>query len=84
MMRAKVGWMDVDHAEEMMMTIGTGDTTVATGTMIATMRDIGGIIAAEDLTGMTTGEIAIETGIATGPGVGAAVSLVNCIVMRMA
>lgn len=67
--------MDVDHAEELMMTVGTGDGPVAIGTLtgLAMMRDIGEIIATEDLTGMITGEIAIETWTATGPGVGVAV-----------
>ena len=74
-MRAKAGWMDVDHAEEMMMTIGTGDTTVAIGTMTAMMMgDSADIIAPADLTAMVTGDIAIETGTATGPGVGAVAS----------
>ena len=74
--------MDADHAEEPTMTVGTGDGSVAIGTLtgLVMMRDIGDIIATEDLTGMMTGEIAIETGTATGPGVGAAVRLrtVNC------
>ena len=67
----------MDHAEEPMTIIGTGGTAVAIGTMIrlVMIRDIGDIIASEDLTGMITGEIAIETGTATGRGVGAAVRL---------
>ena len=70
--------MDVDHAEEPMMTVGTGDGSVAIETLttgLVMMRDIGEIIGTEDLTGMITGDIAIETWTATGPGVGAAVRL---------
>ena len=73
-MRAKAGWMDVDHAEEMMMTIGTGDTTVAIGTMTAMiMGGCGDITATADSTGMISGAIAIETRTTTEPGVAAAV-----------
>lgn len=72
--------MDVDHAEEMMMTIGTGDGSVAIGTLtgLVMIGDIGDITATADLTGMVTGDVAIETGTATGPpGIGAAVRLLN-------
>jgi hypothetical protein len=67
--------MDVDHAEEPMMTVGTGDGSVAIGTLTVMMRDIGEIVATEDLTAMITGEIAIETWTAKGRGVGVAVRL---------
>jgi hypothetical protein len=69
--------MDVDHEEEPTMTVGTGDGSVAIGTLtgLVMVRDIGEIIATEDLTGMITGDIAMETWTATGPGVGAAVRL---------
>jgi hypothetical protein len=69
--------MDVDHAGEPMTITGTGGTVAAIGTLIGLVmrEDIGDIIATEDLTGMITGEIAIETGTATGRGVGAAVRL---------
>ena len=67
--------MDVDHAEEPMTIIGTGGRAVGIGTLIGLVmrEDIGDTIATEDMTGMITGEIAIETGTATGRGVGAAV-----------
>jgi hypothetical protein len=76
--------MDVDHAEETKMTVGTGDGFVAIGTLtgLMMMRDIGEIIATEDLTGMITGEMAIETWTATGPGIGAAVRLSRSVKYR--
>ena len=53
--------MDVDHAEETMTTVGTGDGSVAIGILTGLgMTDLGDIIATEHLTGMMTGDIAIE------------------------
>ena len=60
-MRAKVEWMDVDHAQEPMTTVGTGDGSVAIGILTGlVMTDLGDIIATEHLTGMMTGDIAVE------------------------
>ena len=60
-MRAKVEWMDVDHAQEPMTTVGTGDGSVAIGILTGlVMTDLGDIIATEHLTGMMTGDLAVE------------------------
>ena len=78
-MLARVGSMDVDQTEDPMMTIGTGDTPAAIGTLIGRimMEDVGDITAPVDLTAMITGVVAIGTGIATEPGAGAAVNAIS-------
>ena len=64
--------MYVDHAEETMMTVGTGDGTVAIETTTGLVMMDEGITVTVDMTEMITGAIAIETGTVTGPGPGAA------------
>ena len=57
--------MDVDHAEEQILTIGTRDASV----------DPGGITATMTLTETATGDIGMGTGTVTETGVAAAVRL---------
>ena len=65
--------MDVDHAGEPILTIGTRDGSVTVGTLTGLMiiSDIGGIKATGDLTGPVTGDIA-GTWAEMKPGVAAA------------
>ena len=69
--------MDVDHAEATMMTVGTGDVTVAIETTTGLVMMDEGITVTVAMTGMITGEIAIETGTVTEPGLDAVVRLVD-------
>lgn len=66
--------MDVDHAEEPILTTGDRDASVTIGTLtnLVIIRDIGGVTATAILTGTITGDIAIETWTAIEPGVAAA------------
>ncbi|HSE22904.1 MAG TPA: hypothetical protein VLB68_14655 [Pyrinomonadaceae bacterium] len=70
MMRAKAVWMDVDHAEETIQTIGTGDTTIEIVTVIvSTITTAADITETATMTATTTA----ATGTATA-GIAAAVS----------
>ena len=54
--------MDVDHAGEPILIIGTRDTPIAVGTLtILIMEDIEGFTATGILTGMVIGAITTET-----------------------
>ena len=66
--------MDVDHAEEPILIIGTGGASVEieTPTLSVIIRDVGGITAGT-LTGTTTGDIATGRWTVTEAGVAAAV-----------
>ena len=73
-MPAKVVWMDVDHAGQPRMTVGTGDATgeFETLTISITIGDVGCMTANATLTGTSIGDIAIATGTVGKPGIAAA------------
>ena len=71
-MPAKVVWMDVDHAGEPILTIGTRDAPVEVGTLtVQVIVTVGAIRATGILIGTATGDIEIGTWTAMEPGVAA-------------
>lgn len=74
--------MDVDHAGEPIMTVGTRETSVIVGTVtdLVITNDIGGIAATGDLIGTVTGEIAVGTWVAIEPIIAAAGKVLSLVV----